>query len=116
MHTSYWIQLEGQTFRILTLIDRYTREYLALKAKRHFKATDVLEVLNEQFLKRRLPCHLRSNNGRKITAKVVRTWLEKFGIKYFFSSNQAAYGRTAIMDHSMESKEPNCLMLKSLTA
>jgi len=75
---------EGRSFRILTLIDEYTRECLALKVGRHFKVQDVVDVLAEQFLKRGLPCHLRSDNGPELTARVVRTWLEKFGVKNLF--------------------------------
>jgi len=40
-----------------------------------------VEVLAELFLKRGLPCHIRSDNGPEFTAKVVRRWLEKFEIK-----------------------------------
>ena len=75
---------EGRSFRILALIDEYTRECLALKVRRHFKAQDVVEVLYDLFLKRGLPCHIRSDNGPEFTAKVVRRWLEKFEIKNLF--------------------------------
>ena len=75
---------EGRSFRILSLIDEYTRECLALKVRRHFKSQDVVEVLAELFLKRGLPCHVRSDNGPEFTAKVVRRWLEKFEIKNLF--------------------------------
>ena len=34
--------------------------------------------------KRRLPCHIRSDNGPEFTAKVVRRWLEKFEMKNLF--------------------------------
>ena len=43
-----------------------------------------MEVLSELFLKRGLPCHIRSDNGPEFTAKVVRRWLEKFEIKNLF--------------------------------
>ena len=75
---------DGRSFRILTLIDEYSRECLALKVRRNFKAQDVVEVLAEQFLKKGLPVHLRSDNGPEFTAKVVREWLEKFGVKNLF--------------------------------
>ena len=63
---------DGRSFRILTLIDEYSRECLALKVRRNFKAQDVVKVLAEQFLKKGLPVHLRSDNGPEFTAKVVR--------------------------------------------
>ena len=43
-----------------------------------------MEVLAELFLKRGLPCQIRSDNGPEFTAKVVRRWLEKFEIKNLF--------------------------------
>jgi len=75
---------DGRSFRILTLIDEYSRECLALKVRRNFKAQDVVEVPAEQFLKKGLPVHLRSDNGPEFTAKAVREWLEKFGVKNLF--------------------------------
>ena len=75
---------DGRSFRILTLIDEYSRECLALKVRRNFKAQDVVEVLAEQFLKKGLPVHLRSDNGPEFTAKAVREWLEKFEVKNLF--------------------------------
>ena len=75
---------DGRSFRILTLIDEYSRECLALKVRRKFKAQDVVGVLAEEFLKKGLPVHLRSDNGPEFTAKAVREWLEKFGVKNLF--------------------------------
>ncbi len=75
---------DGRPFRILTLIDEYSRECLALKVRRKFKAQDVVGVLAEEFLKKGLPVHLRSDNGPEFTAKAVREWLEKFGVKNLF--------------------------------
>ena len=75
---------DGRSYRILTLIDEYSRECLALKVRRNFKAQDVVEVLAEQFLKKGLPVHLRSDNGPEFTAKAVREWLEKFEVKNLF--------------------------------
>ena len=71
-------------FRILNLIDKYTKECLVLKFKRHFKAQDVVEFLAELFLKRGLPYYIRSDNGPEFTAKVVQRWLEKFEMKNLF--------------------------------
>ena len=43
-----------------------------------------MEVLAEKFLKIGLPGHLRSDNVLEFRAKVVRQWLEKFGVKNMF--------------------------------
>jgi transposase InsO family protein len=41
---------DGKAFRILTVIDEYSRECLALKVARKQKSTDVLEVLSDLFI------------------------------------------------------------------
>ena len=43
-----------------------------------------MEVLAEKFLKIGLPGNLRSDNVLEFRAKVVRQWLEKFGVKNMF--------------------------------
>ena len=48
------------------------------------KSFQPMSNLFELFLKRGLPCHIRSDNGPEFTAKVVRRWLEKFEIKNLF--------------------------------
>ena len=54
---------DGRKFRILTVIDEYTRECLALRVVRRFTAHDVLYTLSELFLENGVPEHIRSDNG-----------------------------------------------------
>ena len=42
---------------------------------------DVLERLSDLFIHRGTPDFIRSDNGPEFTAKRVRTWLEKVGVK-----------------------------------
>ncbi len=72
---------DGRTVRILTVIDEYSRECLALKPGRYLKAGDVLEVLDDLFIRRGIPDHIRSDNGSEFTAKVVRIWLDTLDIR-----------------------------------
>ena len=69
---------------ILTLIDEYTRECLALKVARKLNSQDVLEQLGYLFIYRGLPGFIRSDNGPEFTAKAVRNWLEQLGIQTLF--------------------------------
>ena len=71
---------DGRTFRILTILDEYTRECLALVVKRHLKAQEVVDKLFDLFLLRVTPEHIRSDNGPEFTAKVVREWLARLGV------------------------------------
>jgi|TARA_B110000196_G_C20463482_1_gene350403 hypothetical protein len=50
---------DGQPFRILNLIDEYSRKCLALRVRRELKAQDVVEVLAEQFFQKSLPAPSR---------------------------------------------------------
>lgn len=72
---------DGRGIRIMTVIDEYTRECLALKTKRNLKSEDVLSVLDDLFIRRGIPEHIRSDNGSEFTAEVVRNWLGMLKIK-----------------------------------
>lgn len=75
---------EGKSFRILCVIDEFTRECLALNVKRKLNTSDVLETLDYLFLNRGFPQYIRSDNGSEFTADAVRKWLEilKVGTLY----------------------------------
>jgi putative transposase len=75
---------DGNPFRILNVIDEYTRECLAVKVARSLTHKDVLEVLTQLFCERGVPVHLRSDNGSEFTAKKVRTWLSRLEVKPLF--------------------------------
>lgn len=75
---------DGRAFRILNVIDEYTRECLASMAERKITASDVIGYLADLFLKHGLPEHIRSDNGPEFTAKSVRRWLEKLGARTLF--------------------------------
>jgi len=69
-----------RAFRMLTVIDEYTRECLAIDVARKLKADDVLERLADLFVRRGVPGHIRSDNGPEFTAKAVRGWLGRVGV------------------------------------
>ena len=75
---------DGRAFRILTIIDEYTRECLAIEVGRRLDADAVLYRLTELFVSRRPPDYLRSDNGPEFTAKAVREWLGRVGVKTLF--------------------------------
>ena len=74
----------GRPLKILTLIDEYTRECLALRVERRMSSEQVLETLAELFVFRGVPDHIRSDNGPEFTAEAVRDWLEAVGVKTLF--------------------------------
>ena len=74
----------GKAFKILNIIDEYTRECLATLVDRKIKADDVLDQLFNLFVFRGVPEHIRSDNGPEFTAKVVRKWLNQMEVKTLF--------------------------------
>lgn len=71
----------GVPFRILNVIDEYTRECLKVKVERRLTHKDVLEVLLDLFLERGVPVHIRSDNGSEFIAKRVRKFLSRLSVK-----------------------------------
>jgi len=74
----------GKAFKILNIIDEYTRKCLAILIARKIKKQDVIDLLFYLFIIRGIPEHIRSDNGSEFTAKAVRKWLEKLGVKTLF--------------------------------
>jgi transposase InsO family protein len=75
---------DGRPLRILTIIDEYTRESLAIRVGRRVTSESVIEQLTELFIRKGLPDHIRSDNGSEFTAKAIRHWLERLGVKTLF--------------------------------
>ncbi len=75
---------EGRAFRILTIIDEYTRECLVTLSQRRITSQDVIEQLFYLFIFRGTPQHIRSDNGPEFTAKAVRRWLRDLGVTTLF--------------------------------
>ena len=69
---------------MLTLIDEFTRECLAIDVARRLTSEDVLERLSDLFIQRGTPDYIRSDNGPEFTAHRVRDWLENVGVKTLF--------------------------------
>lgn len=71
----------GKKFRMLTVIDEYSRRCLAIRVGYQIKAEQVLDVLAELFVTQGTPDYIRSDNGAEFTAKEVRKWLAQVGVK-----------------------------------
>jgi transposase InsO family protein len=53
---------DGRKFRMLNVIDEFTRECLAIRVSRKLKAVDVIDVLSDLFILRGVPGHIQSDN------------------------------------------------------
>lgn len=75
---------DGRAFRMLTVIDEFTRECLAIDVERGLRSDDVLERLADLFVRRGVPEHVRSDDGPEFTAEAVRGWLGRVGVRTLF--------------------------------
>jgi putative transposase len=75
---------DGRALKILTVVDEYTRECLAIHVARKITAFEVIEQLADLFVIRGTPEHLRSDNGSEFTATIVRSWLERLGVRTLY--------------------------------
>lgn len=75
---------DGRPLRLLTLLNEYTRECLAIEVGQRLTSEDVLERLTQLFAARGTPSYIRSDNGSEFTAQTVRNWLADLGVKTLF--------------------------------
>ena len=71
----------GRKYRMLNVIDEFTRDCIAIRVSRKLKALDVIDVLSDLFILRGIPGHIRSDNGPEFIAKQVREWIAAVGAK-----------------------------------
>jgi putative transposase len=70
---------DGRKYRMLNVLDEFTRECLAIRVRRRLNATDVIDVLTDLFLLHGIPAHIRSDNGPEFAAHAVRSWIAAVG-------------------------------------
>ncbi|MEM7603606.1 MAG: IS3 family transposase [Verrucomicrobiota bacterium] len=66
----------GNCFRILTLIDEFTREFLAAYVSVSIRAEDVIRVVGQVMKERGTPEHIRSDNGPEFVAHAIQDWMK----------------------------------------
>jgi len=75
---------DGRPLRMLTVIDEYSRECLAIVVARRLSSDDVLHCLTKLLITQGIPEHIRSDNGREFTANAVREWLSRVGVQTLY--------------------------------
>lgn len=75
---------DGRAFRTLSILDEFTRDCLDITVERKITAHQVIERLAHCFVTKGIPEHIRSDNGPEFTAKAVRRWLARLGVKTLF--------------------------------
>jgi putative transposase len=76
--------LTGRRFRALAIVDDYSRECSAIEVDNSIPGTRVLDVLERLAKARGLPEVITVDNGPEFTAKAIRRWLNRLGVKTLF--------------------------------
>ena len=75
---------DGHYFRILTVVDVFTRECLALHADRHLSGRKVAQVLEGLGQQRKLPREITVDNGTEFFSKDMDAWCNRHGVRLDF--------------------------------
>jgi transposase InsO family protein len=75
---------DGRPIKILTLIDEFTKESLAIYPARRIRANDVIDIFADVMIERGIPAHIRSDNGPEMVGKSLRQWLDNLGTKTIY--------------------------------
>jgi len=75
---------DGRPLRILTMIDEYTRECLAIDVSRHSNSAAIIERLSDLFIFRGTPEYIRSDNGPEFISKAIRAWMKATGVQTLY--------------------------------
>ena len=71
----------GRSYKMLTVLDEFTRQALAVTVRNKMGADDVLEALYPLLLRHGSPEYIRSDNGPEFAAEAMQGWLRHIGIK-----------------------------------
>ncbi len=75
---------DGRRIKLLTLVDNFTRESLAIEVDHSLGGRRVVEVLMSVAMKRGFPGKIRVDNGPEFTSKILDQWAYLNGVEMDF--------------------------------
>ncbi len=69
---------------MLTLLDEFSREAIAVEVGYNIKSIDVIETLAKCFAKHGVPEHIRSDNGSEFTSTDIKRFLRNVGTETLY--------------------------------
>ena len=75
---------DGRPLKILTVLEKSSRECLAMVVAQRLRSLEVLETVAELFVTYGVQVHLRSDNGPEFTATLIRQWLAALHVETLF--------------------------------
>ena len=76
--------VSGRRFRILTLVDDFTRECLALVVDTSLTGLRVVRELDRTAELRGYPCMIVSDNGTELTSNAILSWQQQRGVEWHY--------------------------------
>jgi putative transposase len=84
---------DGRSFRILTVVDQFTRECVCLEADRAMTGMQVAQALERAKAERgRLPTSITVDNGTEFCSRALEAWCDDERRTVVFHSTGAAGG------------------------
>jgi len=77
--------VDGRKLRLLTIVDNFSRESLAIEAGYRFKLDQVVLVLSRLIRERGKPKSIWVDNGTEFTSKVMEQWAQWNKVQLDFS-------------------------------
>ena len=71
----------GTSYKMLTVLDEYTRQALCVEVNKKMGANEVLDVHYRLLIKHGKPEYIRSDNGPEFIAGALQDWLKCVGVK-----------------------------------
>jgi putative transposase len=75
---------DGRKFRILTVVDQFTKECVALHAKPRLQGADLAEALDRAIREREKPVSITVDNGSEFAGKVMDAWSDLHQVQLAF--------------------------------
>ena len=75
---------DSRAFRMLNVLDKFTRESLEIRVRRRLSSSDVIDVLTDLFILRGVPDYIRSDNEPEFVAEAVTRRIAGVGSRTAF--------------------------------
>jgi putative transposase len=93
--------IDGRWFRVLTVVDQFTRECLVLLADSSLTGQKVALALSQVIVARATPVSITVDNGTEFASKAMEVWAISSAYNST-SCGRASRWKTAISNHSTE--------------
>jgi putative transposase len=75
---------DGRPIKMLTLIDEFTKESLAICPARRIRSNDVIDIFADEVIERGVPESIRGENGPEMVVRRIRQWRARVGAQKIY--------------------------------